>query len=125
MVTYAGVPTDIKKVQEAIKVIKYEHESLVNGNIIDSELARAKEILKGRLILSLEDTFNVGYIYGKQLLHEGEIKPVEEIIKRIEDVSANDVIHLAKDIIKPSQSNLALIGPFKSPTSFEKIIANE
>lgn len=123
MVTYAGVPTDIKKVQEAIKVIKYEHESLAEGNIIDSELARAKEILKGRLILSLEDTFNVGYIYGKQLLHEGEIKPVEEIIKRIEEVSASDVINLARDIIKPSQANLALIGPFKSPSSFEKIIA--
>jgi len=123
MMTYAGVPTDIKKVQEAIKVIKFEHERMLAGNISDKELNRAKEILKGRLILSLEDTFNVGYVYGKQLLHEGKIKPVEQIIKRIQEVTASDVALLANDVIKPSISNLALIGPFKSTTSFEKILS--
>ena len=73
MLTYAGVSTDINKVTEAIKVIKEQHEDVATKGISDEELSRAKELMKGRLLLSLEDTLNVAFMHGKELLHEGHM----------------------------------------------------
>lgn len=113
IVTQAGLTNDIKKIKEAIKVILNEQSKVMGGDVKAEELYKAKELLKGRLLLSLEDSSNVASFYGNRMLLEGKIASPEHIIENLEKVTLGDVIALAKDIFLPKHLNVAMIGPFK------------
>ncbi|OGK28919.1 hypothetical protein A3D06_00210 [Candidatus Roizmanbacteria bacterium RIFCSPHIGHO2_02_FULL_40_9] len=121
MITYAGVSTDVNKVNETVKVIINEHEKLTTKLVSEEELRRAKELIKGRLLLSLEDTFNIAALFGKQVLFERKYKTVDEILKLIDSVTAEEVKNCAQQVITKSQLNCAVVGPFKSADSIWKI----
>ncbi|HJX02078.1 MAG TPA: pitrilysin family protein, partial [Candidatus Humimicrobiaceae bacterium] len=72
--TYAGV--DLKRIDDAIKVILEEHYDLASGKkpISEKELNKSKEYLKGHLALSLEDTKAVDGFFGIQELMLGRIE---------------------------------------------------
>lgn len=121
-VTQAGVTIELAKVQEAVRVTLSEHKKVASGDIEDEELVRAKELLKGRLLLSLEDSFKVASFFGtKQILENTYIEP-EEVIRKIEKVSKDDIVELARRIFTPSALNFAMIGPFDKESDFEDIV---
>ena len=72
-----------------------------------------KEIIKGRLMLSMEDSMNIASFFGTRKILQNEILTPQEIIEKIEAVSLSEIVDLAKDIFKPEKLNLALIGPFE------------
>lgn len=111
--TRAGLNIDINKINEAIKVIVSEHKKISDGKLSDEELIKAKEMIKGRLILSLEDSNNLANFIGKKLLLENKIEKPEDLIKKIEQVSKDEIIDLAKKIFIQEKLNLAVIGPFR------------
>ncbi|OGK16219.1 hypothetical protein A2690_03195 [Candidatus Roizmanbacteria bacterium RIFCSPHIGHO2_01_FULL_39_12b] len=110
MFTHAGVRSDMVQVQEAIRAILKEHVSITRGNVTDVEIKKAKELLKGGLLLSLEDTFHVAQYFGRGLLLEKEIKNPNDLIASIEAVNRNEIIDLAKQIFVSENLNLAFIG---------------
>jgi predicted Zn-dependent peptidase len=81
------------------------------GNIRPGELERAKENLKGRLLLSLESTSNRMSRLGKSLVTASELLSTEEVVERIEAVSAEEVAELAGDLFAPAGLSAAGIGP--------------
>ncbi len=113
MATYAGVEPDLAKVQEAVHVIMREHEQLKHDLVPQDELDRAKELIKGRFILSMEDTFNVAAHYGTKELFHNELFDLEDYFAKIEAITAEDVRNIAKEVCVPQMRNFALIGPFK------------
>jgi len=120
IVTQAGVTKDIGKVKEAISAILNEHKKITQGDISKDELTRAKELMKGRLLLSLEDTANVANFFGNRLLLQGKTLTPGEIIKEIEKVTIKDIVDLSKEIFVKKHLNLAVIGPFKKE-DFEEL----
>ncbi len=112
VVTQAGLTNDIGKIKEAIKVILKEQQKISAGEVKAEELYKAKELLKGRLLLSLEDSSNVGSFYGNRLLLEGAVISPEQIIENLEKVTLGDVIDLSKEIFVPEKLNIAMIGPY-------------
>ena len=62
----------------------------------------------------MEGSDDKASFYGTQELLKGEILSIEDIFKRIDKVTSNDIMRVAKDIIKNEKLNLALIGPFKN-----------
>ena len=72
--------------------------------------------------MSFEDSKNVASIYALGLLLEGKITTWEEMMKKIEAVRANDVLATAQEIFSPKGLNLAIIGPYKDPEKFRKIL---
>lgn len=120
--TYAGV--DIKKAEEAIKVILEQKYGLAEGvfPIADDELVKAKEYLKGRMALALEDTLEVNDFYGKQVLFMDNIKNPQAVFNEIDRVTKEDVVRVAKNIFKKSKVNLSIIGPYKNKTKFDKLL---
>lgn len=122
MLTYAGVSTDLEKVREAVKVIRDQHELIATAGVTEEELRKGKEILKGHMLLALEDTLNVALMYGKDLLHEGTIHQVEDVMAKIDAVTSQEVTNIAKTVVQQNLSNLAVIGPFKDPTVFEDLL---
>lgn len=121
--TYAGV--DIKRIDEAIKVALREHYGLASGKrpISKTELKKAKEYVKGHLALALEDTKNVNAFFGEQELFLRKTETPEGVFAKIDKVSIEDVLRVAKKLFVPEKLNLAIIGPYKSQEHFEKLLA--
>src|SRR3989339_314674 len=112
IVTQVGVTKDIDKIKEAIKAILEEHKKITQGDIKKDELIRAKELIKGRLLLHLEDSASVVNFFGNRLLLQNKILTPEQIITEIEKVKKEDIVNLSKDIFIEKNLNFALIGPF-------------
>ncbi len=120
--TYAGV--DVKRVDEAIKVVLDQHYGLADGRypISASELTKAKEYLKGHMALALEDTKGVNEFFGESELFLKKIETPEEVFKAVDKVTIDDVLSEARKAFRPEKLNLALIGPYEDPQRFEKLI---
>jgi predicted Zn-dependent peptidase len=112
LVTFAGI--DNGKLDKAIKVILNEYKKLTIKKVNAEELNKVKEYIKGKIILKMEGSDDKASFYGTQELLKGEILSIEDIFKRIDKVTSNDIMRVAKDIIKNEKLNLALIGPFKN-----------
>lgn len=121
-VTRAGVTNSLDKTKEAIEVILNEHKKITKGEFEDDQLARAKEIIKGRLLLSLEDSHNVANFFGTKLLLEDEVASPQKIVSETEKVTKEQVVEIAKDLFKPEKLNLAMIGPFEKKEAFETVL---
>ena len=111
--TRAGLNINVKKINEAIKIILGEHQKIAEAKIEDKELVKAKEMIKGRLILSFEDSNNLASFVGKKLMFENKLITPEEVIKKIDEVTKSQVVNLAKKLFIKEKSNLAVIGPFE------------
>jgi predicted Zn-dependent peptidase len=104
-------------------VITDQLNRLIDG-CSEQEIAKAKEYWKGRLMLRLENTQNVGMWYGAQELLLDKILEVEQTAALIDAVDVQDVNRVAKDLITKKMVNLAVVGPFKSEAKFQSIIDN-
>ncbi len=113
IVTQAGVTNNKEKLQESIDVVLNEHKKIANGEVSDEEVDKAKEMLKGRFLLSIEDSHDIASLIGTKYLLDDRIIYPEETIEHISKVTKDDVILLAKELFIPSTLNLAVIGPFK------------
>ena len=75
------------------------------------ELARAKENLKGRILLSLESTSARMTRLGKSTVTDTPLLTPEQIVKRLEAVTAAEVAELADALLAPERLSVAGIGP--------------
>ena len=108
--TSAGV--DLKRLPLAVKAIRQEYEKLASGGVSEAELSRAKEFLKGKLTLRLEDSEEYAHLIGKQHLLYRKQFTLTEIFGKIDAVSAEGIQNLAQEIFVAKNLRLAAIGPF-------------
>ena len=120
--TQAGV--DTKRVDEAIKVTLGEHWGLASKKkpISKQELSKAKEFLKGNLALALEDTKDVTGFFGEKALFLKEVLTPEEVFKKIDAVTIDEVVEEAKKLFRLEKLNLAIIGPYEDESRFRKLL---
>jgi predicted Zn-dependent peptidase len=107
---YAGVA--IHRAEEAIGAILGQLDRLRQEPISDDELSAAREFIRGRLSLSLEDSFALAAWYARQELQEMETLEPEEAMAYIEAVRPADIQRLAQDLFRLERLNLAVVGPF-------------
>jgi predicted Zn-dependent peptidase len=103
---YFGCRPD--RVGQVTEVVAAELRRLCTELVPDDELARAKEHLKGRVILGLESTSSRMTRLGKAVLMGTEIYTLDEIAARIDAVSAEDVRALSEQVF--SVDSLSVIG---------------
>ncbi|PIY80709.1 MAG: hypothetical protein COY80_01470, partial [Candidatus Pacebacteria bacterium CG_4_10_14_0_8_um_filter_42_14] len=111
----ASAGVDPTRTKEALSVILAECFALADGSkpITGEELVRAKEHIIGSMVLSFEDSKSVAQFYGMRHLLLGEIESPEEITKKIQSVTLEELTNLAKELFVPGQQRLAVIGPFE------------
>lgn len=122
LVSLAGI--DPKRVKEAVEVMVAEYKKVAEGtlNITDEELTKAKEYMKGHLVLELEDSRAVSTYYAHQELLEDDVLDPAAVLKLVEDVTKEQVEEVGKKYFKNSGLNLALIGNFDDKQSLEEIV---
>jgi len=114
IVTQAGIRNDKVKIQEAIHVIIDEHMKIAAGAITEKDVTDAKELVKGRFTLSLEDSMNIATLFGTKYVLEKEVADPTKVIQKIMEVQKDDIVTLAKELFISRNVNGALIGPFTS-----------
>lgn len=108
----AGV--DPKRVNEAIETMIAEFLALRETKpVTDQEISDAKQNIIGQLLLDLEDSESVASWYGMKQLLRGEIETEEEVMKKIEAVTKEEINKLITDIIQEEKMYFSIIGPFK------------
>ncbi len=112
LASYSGV--DPKRVDEAVKVILEEFRKVQNSKyaVKSSELKKAKEFIKGHLVLELEDSRSVAGFYAHQELLEDRIDTPEEVLVKVDKVSLMDIERVAEKYLVEKSLNLAIIGDF-------------
>lgn len=119
-VTQAGV--DVVRIEDSIKVMLEEFAKIRSEKVAEEEITKAKEFLKGRFILELEDSRNVGALFATTEILEDRIQTPEEIIQLIDEVTIDDIQKVAQDIFRLQSLNLAIIGPYKEEERFRKLL---
>jgi len=95
----------------ACEVIGRELRRLGDEGVPAGELARAKDHLKGRLVLSMESSGTRMNRIGRAVLTGTELLTVDELVARIDAVTADDVVGLAREHWRPEALSVAAIGP--------------
>ncbi len=105
---YLGTRPD--NLAESLRVVADELERFRAQPLPDDELQRAKEHVKGRVVLSLESTMARMSRLGSALLGEVPLLELDELLERIDAVSADDVAALAGKLLAPEQLSAVGIG---------------
>ncbi len=106
---YVGTRED--NLVECLEIAARELGDVAGGNVRAGELERAKENLKGRMLLSMESTSNRMSRLGKSLVTGTELLGLDELIERIDAVTVDDVGALAADLLRADRLSAAGIGP--------------
>jgi predicted Zn-dependent peptidase len=106
---YVGTRED--NLAGALAIAKEQIADIAGGGLRESELERAKENLKGRVLLSMESTSTHMNRLGKALVTDTEILSLERIVAEIEAVEPESVSELAAVLLAPERLSAAGIGP--------------
>ncbi len=104
------VGTRPSNAEQAIKLIKQEVDKVRQDGITAEELDRAKESMKGQLVLGLESTRARMSRLGKSAVTNGELLSMDELVERVDAVTGDDVRSLA-DTLFSGPKVLAMIAP--------------
>jgi predicted Zn-dependent peptidase len=106
---HAGVEPE--RTMEAVAAIVCEVAKLLTDLVPDHELRKVKAYLRGRTLLSLEDSSSVASWSSNPALLGIEERTPDEVLESIDAVTAADVQRVANELLRPGSLHLAHIGP--------------
>jgi predicted Zn-dependent peptidase len=106
---YIGTRED--NLAACLEIASEQIGEIASGRLQPEELARAKENLKGRIMLSMESTANRMSRLGKSLIADTELLSIERIMAEIDAVDADALAELAGVLLAPEKLSAAGIGP--------------
>ena len=108
MLIYAG--TSLKSAGKVIESIVHELHEVAATQVTREELRRAKDHLKGSFVLGLESTSSRMGNLARQELYFKRFFSLDEMLERIERVTAEEVQALAQQFFDPKQMAVAMLG---------------
>ncbi len=106
---YVGTRAD--NLVSAMSVVGSELARFRSEPATSDELSRAKENLKGRVVLALESTGARMNRLGSETLAGAPLMPIDEVIERIDAVGLDDLVALTEELWDPDRLSAAGIGP--------------
>ncbi|MGI9658724.1 MAG: M16 family metallopeptidase [Gaiellaceae bacterium] len=110
---YVGTRED--NVDVCCQVIAEQFDDLASGGVTAAELQRAKDNLKGRIVLGLESTGSRMNRLGRSVVGNMEIKSIDQLIEEVEAVDADGIAELAAELLQVDSLAFAAIGPRARP----------
>ena len=106
---YVGTRAD--NVAEACEIIGRELVRLSDEGVSDDELARAKEHVKGRMVLGLEATSARMGRLARGVMFDVPLLSLDEMLNRVDAVTGDEVAALAAELYDPGKLAAACVGP--------------
>jgi predicted Zn-dependent peptidase len=114
MTVYAG--TAKETVGKVIDLVIQEFRELKDTLVTEEELLRAKNHLKGSLMLSLESTSARMSNLARQELYFRRFYSLDEILAGIETVTREEIQAIAREFFRPEQIAVTALGPLNGFT---------
>ncbi|MGA2271226.1 MAG: pitrilysin family protein [Bryobacteraceae bacterium] len=108
MSIYAG--TSIESARQVVRLVTAEFRQLKQQPVGEEELRRAKDHLKGSLMLSLESTGSRMSNLARQEMYFGRFFSLDELVESIESVTADQVRQIAQTFFDARQIALTVLG---------------
>ena len=106
---YAGTaPANARKV---VALIMEEFRNLKKNSMPAEELQRAKDYLKGNLLLGLESTTSRMANIARQELYYGQSITLDEVAARIDGVTREDIVEVARELFQSNRIAITVLGP--------------
>jgi predicted Zn-dependent peptidase len=105
------VGTREENLAACVEICVEQIAEIAAGRLRKGELERAKENLKGRIVLSLESTSNRMSRLGKSLVTDTELLTVERVIAEIDAVDGDELAELAASFLPSDKLAAAGVGP--------------
>jgi len=116
---YAGC--NPSKAVEVVEIIRSVLADVADNGMTHEEIERAKGAVRGSLVLSQEDSGSRMSRIGKNEIVYGQVMDFDDILKSIARVNAQDIREIASEFLVKTPT-LALVGPFKNESKFEKVL---
>lgn len=116
---YAGCKP--AKAIETLEIIREVLADVATNGMSREEIERAKGAVRGSLVLSQEDTGSRMSRIGKNEIVYGHVMGFDEILKEVSRVNEQDIREIAGEYLIKTPT-LALVGPFKNTSKFEKVL---
>ncbi|TML85101.1 MAG: insulinase family protein [Actinobacteria bacterium] len=100
-----------ENVAACLEICAEQIAEIAAGNLRPRELERAKENLKGRIMLSMESTSNRMTRLGKSVVTDTELLGFDRIIAEIDAVEAEAIGELASLLLVPERLSVSGVGP--------------
>jgi predicted Zn-dependent peptidase len=97
---------------EVVELTHVEIQKVLHEGLLDDEISKAKNQIKGALVLGLESMSSRMMRMGKSMLYFDRVIPLQEIVSKIQAVQGSDIIQIAESLFKDDSLSLAAIGPF-------------
>ncbi len=102
-----------KNIERVLEITKNEIRNVIEYGIKDEEILRAKENLKGGIVLSVEDVSSRMFRLGKALLFDKKVLTINQILKKIDDVKKEDLDSITKRYFDLDKMSLVTMGKIK------------
>ena len=118
--TRAGV--DTTRVKDALKAIINEYKDVLTNGVTEEEVHQAKQYLKGKMTLRLEDSEEVAHFLARQELLTHEVDLPDDIKLEIDNVTVQSIQNYLNQYFKTENLYMALIGPYSEVEEFEQLL---
>jgi len=106
---YAG--TAKENIRQVVQLIIEEFHRMKTQPLAEEELQRAKDYLKGSMMLGLESTSSRMSNLARQEMYFGRHITLDEIVKRVDAVTAEDVLGVANELLNHDRIGLTVLSP--------------
>lgn len=120
-VVYAGL--DKNRLEQAVGLIIKEYKKIKAQGITKSEFNKAKDFIRGKTVLALEDSSQVAQWYADRWLSGHKIETPEQYLDRLEKINLTDIHQALKQVINKQKLNLAIIGQIADKRNLNKYIS--
>jgi predicted Zn-dependent peptidase len=95
--------TDNDNLEKALRLIFKEMEKLRTTRLGDLQLSQAKKQLIGQIEIANESNLNFLMAAGKAYLHDNQLDESDEIRKKIEMITGQQIMEVANEIFEPQK----------------------
>ncbi len=95
--------TDSENFERCLSICKKEMDKLRNTKLGIVQLKRAKQQIIGQMAISSENNENLMLSIGKSLLLYNKVETLDEIYRKVEALTSEDLIEIANEIFDPNQ----------------------
>jgi len=101
--------TNEKQASRATELVYNEFEKIRNKGISKTEFSRAKEYMKGHLIMHLESTTNRMIRMAQTNLYFNRTKMIQESIDSINEMSLDDILEISQELLNGNSMSKVVV----------------